>query len=50
MFDPNDPKLVKAISDAIESAVKSLNLDIRCLDWFSYNPDYHISLKKTGGL
>ena len=36
MFDPNDPKLVDAIFEALWMALNSVTFDIQCLDWFNY--------------
>jgi hypothetical protein len=44
-FDPSSPELIQAWILAIEFACKSLNFDIRCLDWFSYFPDHYINQK-----
>lgn len=46
-FNPNDPKLIKVLSETLMKACSELKFDIQCLDWFSYNPDYHIG-KKNG--
>ena len=41
-FDPNSLELVQAWSASIEKASQKLDFDVRCLDWFSYNPDFFI--------
>ena len=44
-FDDNSPALVSAFAAAIESACKTLDFDLRCIDWFSYTPDFFIEQK-----
>ena len=46
-FDPNNPEFVAVLSEVLEIAVSKLDFDLRCLDWFSYNPDFFISQKNT---
>ena len=44
-FNPNDPKLIKALSSALKKALANLDFDVQCLDWFSYTPDFFIEKK-----
>lgn len=41
-FDPNDMDLITAFSESIEIAVEKTDVDVKCLDWFSYSPDFYI--------
>lgn len=38
IFDPNDPKLIKAFADALELACKQFEGNLKCLDWFNILP------------
>jgi hypothetical protein len=44
-FDPNSQELVNAWAGAIEQACQKLDFDLKCLDWFSYTPDFFIRQK-----
>ena len=35
-------ELVSSFSDTFRKACDELGVDLRCLDWFSYNPDFYI--------
>lgn len=35
-------KLVEAFENAIEAAFNEIDFPLECLDWLSYNPDFHI--------
>ncbi len=39
----NEVELVNVFREVIKFACLSLNVDLRCLDWFSYNPDIHLA-------
>lgn len=38
-------KISAALALAIEDACGKLDFDLRCLDWFSYTPDFFIEQK-----
>ena len=40
MLDVN--KLIDAFSVALEETFEEIEFPLECLDWLSYNPDYHI--------
>ena len=44
-FQEKSHLLVEALGAALESACEKLGFDLRCLDWFSYNPDFFIEQK-----
>ena len=44
-FNPNSVELVNAWVAAIKGACQKLDFDIRCIDWFSYTPDFFIKQK-----
>jgi hypothetical protein len=44
-FNPNSPELVNAWFNSIKNACETLDFDLQCLDWFSYNPDFFIEHK-----
>lgn len=37
--------LAEALTVAMMKSVESLGFDVRCLDWFSTTPDFHIEQK-----
>jgi len=41
-FKGTSPELVDSLRLALESSCKQLDFDLRCLDWFSYTPDFFI--------
>lgn len=40
-YDQKLNDLAAAFAKALEVAIAELPFDVRCLDWFSYNPDFH---------
>lgn len=45
LFQKHSQELSGTLSVAIEKACSELDFDLQCLDWFSYNPDFHIEKK-----
>lgn len=41
----DETKLVQTLESALETSCANLDFDLRCLDWFSYNPDFYIEQK-----
>ena len=41
-IDPKTDELATAFATAIEVAFKDIDFPLVCLDWLSYNPDFHI--------
>lgn len=46
-FDPNSLALIHAFSIALETSCNTINFDLKCLDWFSYTPDFYIEQKNV---
>lgn len=45
-FNANqETELHKALAEAFQTACDKVDFDLRCLDWFSYNPDFFIEQK-----
>jgi hypothetical protein len=44
-FDPNNKELINTIQETLETACAQLDFDLKCLDWFSYTPDFFIEKK-----
>ncbi len=47
LFKENSSELTAALTVAIQSACEDLEIDVRCLDWFSYTPDFFIAQKNV---
>ena len=46
-FDANSKVLTEAWTFALHKACNNLDFDVRCIDWFSYNPDFFIGQKNS---
>lgn len=46
-FEGNSSGLANAWAHAMEKACETLDFDLQCLDWFSYNPDFFIENKNV---
>lgn len=38
-------ELQSVLAEALQNACNKVNFDLRCLDWFSYTPDFFIQQK-----
>lgn len=45
LFLNRKPELEVALTSALAEACQDLDFDLKCLDWFSYNPDFYIEKK-----
>ncbi len=34
---------VVVLTESLKKAIDSVGCDLRCFDWMSYNPDFHIN-------
>ncbi|MEN8135457.1 MAG: hypothetical protein ABFS18_07980 [Thermodesulfobacteriota bacterium] len=40
--DTRTQLIADAFVKSIEVSLESIDFDVKCIDWFSYNPDFHI--------